>query len=146
MFYQEKFQAAGIRRKNFRRSRDLTRFPFTTKEAQATVQVEEVVVVVPVVDVGVVVLMLFCNCTVRLVGGLMPSVCDLSRLTCMTATSISTSGRARFCYGFPRQCHLIGRAADDNRPLRRQLLNTADFENCAHRVDHILQFGRLRKI
>ena len=31
-FYQEKFRAAGIRRKDFRALRDLTRFPFTTKE------------------------------------------------------------------------------------------------------------------
>src|ERR1700733_10416790 len=31
-FYQEKFRAAGIRRKEFRRLRDLARFPFTTKE------------------------------------------------------------------------------------------------------------------
>jgi phenylacetate-CoA ligase len=31
-FYQEKFRAAGIRRKDFRRLRDLARFPFTTKE------------------------------------------------------------------------------------------------------------------
>ncbi|MGH9497673.1 MAG: phenylacetate--CoA ligase family protein [Terriglobales bacterium] len=32
LFYQEKFGAAGIRRKDFRRLRDLERFPFTTKE------------------------------------------------------------------------------------------------------------------
>jgi phenylacetate-CoA ligase len=32
VFYQEKFQAAGIQRKNYRRLRDLARFPFTTKE------------------------------------------------------------------------------------------------------------------
>jgi phenylacetate-CoA ligase len=31
-FYQEKFQAAGIRRKNYKRLSDLNRFPFTTKE------------------------------------------------------------------------------------------------------------------
>lgn len=31
-FYQEKFRAAGIRRKDFRALRDLARFPFTTKE------------------------------------------------------------------------------------------------------------------
>src|SRR6266568_3845027 len=31
-FYQEKFNAAGIRRKDFRRLRDLERFPFTTKD------------------------------------------------------------------------------------------------------------------
>lgn len=32
VFYQEKFSAAGLRRKNFRRLADLARFPFTTKE------------------------------------------------------------------------------------------------------------------
>lgn len=32
LFYQEKFQAAGIHRKHYRRVRDLQRFPFTTKE------------------------------------------------------------------------------------------------------------------
>lgn len=32
LFYQEKFQTAGIRRKDFRRLKDLARFPFTTKE------------------------------------------------------------------------------------------------------------------
>jgi phenylacetate-CoA ligase len=32
VFYQEKFQTAGIRRKDYRRLRDLERFPFTTKE------------------------------------------------------------------------------------------------------------------
>jgi phenylacetate-CoA ligase len=31
-FYQGKFRAAGIRRKDFRKLRDLARFPFTTKE------------------------------------------------------------------------------------------------------------------
>jgi phenylacetate-CoA ligase len=31
-FYQEKFRAAGLRRKDFRKIRDLARFPFTTKE------------------------------------------------------------------------------------------------------------------
>ena len=31
-FYQEKFQAAGLRRKDYRRLRDLAKFPFTTKE------------------------------------------------------------------------------------------------------------------
>jgi len=31
-FYQEKFQAAGIRREHFRSLRDIERFPFTTKE------------------------------------------------------------------------------------------------------------------
>jgi phenylacetate-CoA ligase len=31
-FYQEKFRAAGIRRKDFRKLHDLSRFPFTTKE------------------------------------------------------------------------------------------------------------------
>jgi phenylacetate-CoA ligase len=31
-FYQEKFRAAGIRRKDFRKLRDLANFPFTTKE------------------------------------------------------------------------------------------------------------------
>ena len=31
-FYQEKFRAAGIRRQDFRKLRDLARFPFTTKE------------------------------------------------------------------------------------------------------------------
>jgi phenylacetate-CoA ligase len=31
-FYQEKFRAAGIRRKDFRTLRNLARFPFTTKE------------------------------------------------------------------------------------------------------------------
>ena len=53
---------------------------------------EEVVVVPVVVVVGVVVLMLGCSATVTLVGGLMPRVCALSRLTCMTAISINTSG------------------------------------------------------
>src|SRR5271157_2379018 len=51
-----------------------------------------VVVVVELEEELVLVLMLGCNCTVALVGGLMPSVCDLSRLTCMTAISINTSG------------------------------------------------------
>jgi phenylacetate-CoA ligase len=32
LFYKEKFQAAGIGRKDYRRLRDLVRFPFTTKE------------------------------------------------------------------------------------------------------------------
>lgn len=32
MFYQDKFRAAGIRRKDYRRLGDLARFPFTTKE------------------------------------------------------------------------------------------------------------------
>ena len=32
LFYQEKFQAAGIRRKHYRRLRDIAHFPFTTKE------------------------------------------------------------------------------------------------------------------
>src|SRR5450631_3835426 len=32
LFYQGKFQAAGLRRKDYRRLRDLTKFPFTTKE------------------------------------------------------------------------------------------------------------------
>src|ERR1700690_430857 len=32
LFYQGKFQSAGIRRKDYRRLRDLERFPFTTKE------------------------------------------------------------------------------------------------------------------
>jgi phenylacetate-CoA ligase len=32
LFYKEKFQAAGIRRKDYRRLRDLVKFPFTTKE------------------------------------------------------------------------------------------------------------------
>jgi phenylacetate-CoA ligase len=32
LFYQEKLQAAGIRRKDYRRIRDLLRFPFTTKQ------------------------------------------------------------------------------------------------------------------
>ena len=46
--------------------------------------------------VVVVVLMLGCNCIVMLVGGLMPRVLSrLSRLTCITATSTSTSGFAR---------------------------------------------------
>jgi phenylacetate-CoA ligase len=31
-FYREKFHASGVRRKDFRRLRDLARFPFTTKE------------------------------------------------------------------------------------------------------------------
>ena len=46
--------------------------------------VPEVVVVVPVVEVPVVlvvVLRLFCRATVALVGGLIPRVCALSRLT-----------------------------------------------------------------
>jgi len=32
LFYQEKFQAAGLRRKDYRGLRDLAKFPFTTKE------------------------------------------------------------------------------------------------------------------
>jgi phenylacetate-CoA ligase len=32
LFYQDKLRAAGLRRKDFRRLRDVTRFPFTTKE------------------------------------------------------------------------------------------------------------------
>src|SRR5450759_3534396 len=52
------------------------------------------VVVVPVVVLVVGVFMLFCSATVTLVGGLTPRVCILERLTCMTATSISTSGFA----------------------------------------------------
>ena len=32
VFYQEKFRAAGVRRKVYRRLRDIERFPFTTKE------------------------------------------------------------------------------------------------------------------
>jgi phenylacetate-CoA ligase len=32
LFYKEKFQASGIRRKDYRRLRDLLKFPFTTKE------------------------------------------------------------------------------------------------------------------
>ena len=32
LFYQEKFEAAGIQRKHLRRLRDLARFPYTTKE------------------------------------------------------------------------------------------------------------------
>ncbi len=32
LFYQEKFRAAGVRRKVYRRLRDIERFPFTTKE------------------------------------------------------------------------------------------------------------------
>src|ERR1700687_614472 len=48
------------------------------------------VVVVPVVVVVVgVVFMLFCSATVTLVGGLTPRVCILSRLTRITANSIS---------------------------------------------------------
>jgi phenylacetate-CoA ligase len=32
LFYQDKFQSAGIRRKDYRKLRDLARFPFTAKE------------------------------------------------------------------------------------------------------------------
>jgi phenylacetate-CoA ligase len=39
-FYQEKFRAAGIRRKDFRTLRDLARFPFTTKEELRASQAE----------------------------------------------------------------------------------------------------------
>ncbi|MFZ0564417.1 MAG: hypothetical protein WAM43_22580 [Terriglobales bacterium] len=39
-FYQEKFRAAGIRRKDFRKLRDLARFPFTTKEELRASQAE----------------------------------------------------------------------------------------------------------
>src|ERR1700680_1100784 len=53
-------------------------------------EVDDVELVVEVVEVVLVVLRLFCSCTVTLVGGLIPSVCALSRLTCITATSIST--------------------------------------------------------
>src|SRR3954463_1611222 len=42
----------------------------------------------------VVVVMLFCNVTDAWLGGLIPNCRILSRLTCMTATSTSTSGRA----------------------------------------------------
>src|SRR5258708_27699919 len=48
-----------------------------------------------VVVVGVVVVLrLFCKVTVALVGGLNPRVRDRSLLTCITAMSITTSGRA----------------------------------------------------
>src|SRR5208282_1364274 len=53
-----------------------------------------VLVVVPVVVVVGVVLILLCRDTVALVGGLSPSVRDLSLLTCSTAISTITSGRA----------------------------------------------------
>ena len=46
---------------------------------------------VPVVEV--VVLVLLCNATVTLAGGWMPRLRSLSRLTCMIATSTTTSGR-----------------------------------------------------
>jgi len=39
-FYQEKFRAAAIRRKDFRNLRDLARFPFTTKEELRESQAE----------------------------------------------------------------------------------------------------------
>src|SRR5579864_1719315 len=55
------------------------------------------VVTVPfalVVGWTAVLLILFCRVTVALVGGFKPSVRDLSLLTCMTAISIMTSGRA----------------------------------------------------
>ena len=53
-----------------------------------------VVPVVPVVVVVVVVLILLCRVTVALVGGFNPRVRDLSLLTCKTAISTTTSGRA----------------------------------------------------
>src|SRR5579864_345639 len=57
------------------------------------------VVVVPVIGLVVVVLvvvllMLLCNVRVALVGGFNPRVRDLSLLTCITAMSMITSGRA----------------------------------------------------
>src|ERR1700678_3077547 len=55
---------------------------------------DDVVLVVVGGVVGVVVLILFCSCTEMLVGVLIPRVCALSRLICMTSTSISTSGFA----------------------------------------------------
>ena len=45
-----------------------------------------------------------------------------------------------------RQRHLIRRSAHHDRSLRGQLLDAAHLEDRAHRVDYILQFGRLRKI
>src|SRR5215813_13927549 len=53
-----------------------------------------VAVVVPLlVVVGTVLFIFCCRATVTLVGGFMPRVCALSRLTCMTATSTITSER-----------------------------------------------------
>src|SRR5271157_2696971 len=43
----------------------------------------------------VLLLVLACSCTVALVGGLMPRVCTVSRLTCIKAKSMTTSGDAR---------------------------------------------------
>src|ERR1039458_6973930 len=40
-------------------------------------------------------LVLACSCTVALVGGLRPIVCTVSRLTCIKAKSMTTSGDAR---------------------------------------------------
>jgi len=71
------------------------------------------VLVVEVVEVVLVVLllMLFCNCTVTLVGGLIPSVCALSRLTCITALrSAPQVSPCRDRPQFLRQSHLIRRA------------------------------------
>src|SRR5580704_7238371 len=70
------------------------RFPNVFKFNPPVLELELVVVVLPAVVVGVVVLMLLCKATVALVGGLNPRVRDLSLLTCMTAMSIITSGRA----------------------------------------------------
>src|ERR1700674_3038764 len=56
-------------------------------------EVDDVVLVVEVVEVLLVVLLILgCSCRVARVGGLIQSLCLLSRLTCMTAPSISTSG------------------------------------------------------
>src|SRR6202162_5083504 len=55
---------------------------------------ELLVLVVVLVVLVVLVLRLFCSATVALVGGLMPRLWVLSRLTCMIATSTITSGRA----------------------------------------------------
>ena len=56
----------------------------------------EPVLVVPVVEVVevVLVLILLCKVTVALLGGRNPKVRDLSLLTCKTAMSTTTSGRA----------------------------------------------------
>ena len=45
-----------------------------------------------------------------------------------------------------RQCDLIGRAAHDDGILGEQLLHALHIEHGADGVDHVLQFGGLRKI
>ena len=102
--------------------------------------------VVPVVVV--VELMLSCRVMVALVGGLNPSVRDRSLLTCMTAMSTMTSGRAlsRSSTSFSARRDLIGCPAHDQSILREQLLHALHIQHGANRIHHILQFGGRREI